>query len=91
MILGKVIRSIWATQKEASLTGHRLVIVSPVSKDGVEGNEMIVAVDQFGAGSGDLVLVVQGEPASRYFKDKAPIDAVVVALVDLSQGESPQR
>ena len=89
MILGKVIRTIWATQKEESLAGHRLVVVSPVSKDGVVGNEILVAVDQLGAGSGDLVLVVQGYPASRYFKNKAPIDAVVVALVDLSQGESP--
>lgn len=87
MILGKVIRSIWATQKEASLTGQRLVVVSPISKDGVVGNEILVAVDQLGAGSGDFVLVVQGEPASRYLKDKIPIDAIVVALVDLSQGE----
>ena len=89
MILCKVIRSIWATQKQASLTGHRLVVVSPVFKDGVVSNEILVAVDQLGAGSGDLVLVVQGEPASRYFKNKETIDAVVVALVDLSQGESP--
>jgi microcompartment protein CcmK/EutM len=43
--------------------------------------EDLVAADQVGAGIGDRVLLVTGECAARYCMD-APVDAVVVAIVD---------
>lgn len=85
MILCKVIRNIWATQKEVSLSGYRLVLVSPLNKEGVIGDDVLVAVDQLGAGSGDLVLVLQGYSAFQFLNQEAPIDAVIVALADFTE------
>ena len=49
----------------------------------------LVAADQVGAGPGDKVLLVVGNTASRYCMD-APVDAVVVAIVDKSERTGAQ-
>ena len=59
------------------LSGHTFLVVST-------GSEELVAADQVGAGPGDHVLLVTGNTASRYCMD-APIDAVVVAIIDKGQ------
>ena len=74
MKVGKVIGSIWATRKASCLQGQTFLVVKS------EGEE-IVAADQVGAGPGDRVLMVSGTVAGRYCMD-APVDAVVVAIVD---------
>ena len=74
MKIGKVIGSVWATRKAACLQGQTFLVVK---SDGEE----IVAADQVGAGPGDRVLMVSGTVAGRYCMD-APVDAVVVAIVD---------
>ena len=48
------------------------------------GLEELVASDQAGAGIGDRVLLVTGEPAAR-FSMEAPVDAAVVAVLDREQ------
>ena len=47
------------------------------------GTEELVAADQVGAGPGDRVLLITGTAAARYCMD-APMDAVVVAIIDSS-------
>ena len=74
MKIGKVIGSVWATRKASCLQGQTFLVVNS------EGEE-IVAADQVGAGPGDRVLMVSGTVAGRYCMD-APVDAVVVAIVD---------
>ena len=74
MKIGTVTGSIWATRKAACLGGQTFLVVST-------GPEELVAADQVGAGKGDRVLLVTGTCAARYCME-APVDAVVVAIVD---------
>lgn len=77
MKIGTVIGSVWATRKASCLSGHTFLVVNT-------GKEELVAADQVGAGPGDKVLLVTGNTAARYCMD-APVDAVVVAIVDKSE------
>ena len=91
MFLAKVQGQVVASQKDAAISGMKLLIVEPlkVSYPAGGGGEFettgraIVAVDRIGAGEGQLVLIVQGSSA-RMMEGcgKMPIDAVVVGLVD---------
>ncbi len=74
MKVGTVTGSVWATRKAENLAGQTFLVV-----DTVQGT--VVASDLVGAGKGDKVLLVLGEPASR-FSMSCPIDAVVVAILD---------
>ena len=78
MKIGTVTGSVWATRKASCLMGQTFLVVQ-------SGDEELVAADQVGAGHGDRVLMVTGECASRYCMD-APVDAVVVAIVDGNKG-----
>ena len=75
MKIGTVVGSVWATRKADCLQGATFLVVDT-------GREDLVAADRVGAGIGDRVLLATGTVASRYCMD-APIDAVVVAILDL--------
>ena len=74
MRIGQVKASVWATRKAQSLAGQTFLVVD--TDDGE-----IVAADQVGAGKGDRVLLVTGTSAAKFCME-APVDAVVVAIVD---------
>ena len=74
MKLGTVTGSVWATRKASCLMGQTFLVVDT-------GKEALVAADQVGAGTGDRVLLVTGTAAARFCME-APVDAVVVAIVD---------
>ena len=78
MKIGTVTGSVWATRKAHCLSGQTFLVV-------YTGTEELVAADQVGAGPGDRVLLVTGTAAARYCMD-APVDAVVVAIVDKESG-----
>lgn len=90
MKIGKVVGSVWATQKEKSLEGHKLMIVqtlNPSRDDGlkhaVSGDRFLVAVDLVGAGVGETVLVCSGSSARTALESKdSPIDAAIVGIID---------
>ena len=84
MVLGKVIGNVWATKKEESLSGYKLMIVEVMTADESKTGEEIVAIDMIGAGVSDIVIVSKGS-SSRVLSEnsiKAPIDAVIVGIVD---------
>ncbi len=66
MQICKVIGNVWATKKDDSLNGFKLLVVEPVdySSHGLK-SPAYVAVDVVGAGAGELVLVVQGSSARK--------------------------
>ena len=76
MKIGTVTGSVWATRKASCMFGHTFLVVNT-------GTEELVAADQVGAGPGDRVLLITGTAAARYCMD-APMDAVVVAIIDSS-------
>lgn len=82
MILGKVIGSIWATQKEEGMNQLKLLIIEPITWKGEPIGQPIIAADRIGAGEGERVIISRGSPARTIFRKDAPIDAVVVGIVD---------
>lgn len=83
MELGKVVGNVWATKKEASLNGHKLLVIQGMISETERKQELIIATDIIGAGVGDIVLVVRGGSA-RYAigSPSTPIDAAIVGIVD---------
>ncbi|MCL5072756.1 MAG: EutN/CcmL family microcompartment protein [Actinobacteria bacterium] len=86
MILGQVVGSVVATQKDKSLLSKKLLIVKSVDLDGNLLDSFVVAVDIVGVGAGEKVLVVNGSSARQTdeTRDKS-IDSVIVAKVDSYQ------
>jgi len=92
MFLARVIGQVVATKKEEDLSGRRLLLLRPmlVDPDNPEafkpGTNTVVAVDPVGAGTGALVLFVQGSSARQCGGLKnVPVDAAVTGIVDSVQ------
>ena len=83
MIIAKVIGNVWASHKEDSLSGMKLMVVEQLDySDKVVGNP-IVAADVVGAGIGEKVIVVEGSSAKKAFENNnVAIDAAIVGIVD---------
>ena len=89
MFLAKVEGQVVATKKDPNMSGRKLLLLRPQLVDEKDptkfrpGANTIVAVDNLGAGEGELVLFCQGSSARLAPGMKeAPIDAVVIGLVD---------
>ena len=78
MVICRVVGHVWATKKEPSLEGLKLMLVKE------EGRAPIhVAADVVGAGIGEQVLVVSGSTARKAFgRDDVPMDMAIVGIVD---------
>ncbi len=84
MFLGLVRGSVVATHSLAELHGAVYRVVQPVDEGRQQTGPMLVAVDNIGSRSGDLVYLVKGKEAIIPWKktDMAPFDAAIVGLVD---------
>ena len=83
MILGKVIGSVVATQKDPSLVGKKLMLVKAIDLEDNILEPFVVAVDVVGVGVGEKVLVVNGSSARMTDETKErSIDSIIVAKVD---------
>ena len=82
MIVGKVVGSIVATRKNENLVGRKFMIVEPLKSMDSNSNR-IVAIDNVGAGIGEIVLVAQGSAARiGCGLNTSPVDAAIVGIVD---------
>ena len=83
MLIGKVVGTIVATQKDEKLDGLRFMVVRQMTVDGKDTNGYVVAVDAVGSGVGETVLYATGSSARQTtVTDKRPCDAVIMAIVD---------
>lgn len=83
MFLGKVVGTLVATQKEATLDGLKFLVVRRLSVDNEAERAYVVAADAVGAGLGEVVMVATGSSARQtVMTDKRPCDAVIMAIVD---------
>ena len=89
MFLAEVIGHVVSTKKDASLQGKKLLLLRPKLVDEKDpgrfrdGVNTIVAVDNVGAGEGELVMFCQGSSARQAEGLKPlPVDAAVVSIVD---------
>ncbi|MFH5835176.1 EutN/CcmL family microcompartment protein [Proteiniclasticum sp. C24MP] len=83
MQTARVVGNVWATRKEPSLNGLKLLIVEPYDPNTGEKSKAIVAADAVGAGIGELVIVVSGSTARKALKrDDIAVDATIVGIID---------
>lgn len=83
MILGRIVGTVVATRKDSRLEGKKLLIVKPISPQGVDEAGYLIAIDTVDAGFRETVLVVSGSSArmAAECKDR-PIDAAIIGIVD---------
>ncbi|WP_163336003.1 EutN/CcmL family microcompartment protein [Desulfopila sp. IMCC35008] len=87
MIICKVIGNVWATRKEETLNGLKLMIVRRIDISSDAEHESFVAVDCVGAGIGEPVLVTTGSSARKALSiEDSPVDAAIVGIIDGSEG-----
>ena len=87
MLLGRVIGNVVCTMKDASLVGHKLLIVQPLDRHGRDKGRPIVALDSVGAGAGagagEAIYWYRGREASfPFLPAETPTEATIVGIVD---------
>jgi microcompartment protein CcmK/EutM len=83
MLLGKILGTVVATQKEPELTGLRMMLVRELDANLDAVGKTIVAVDAVGAGQGEVVLFAAGSSARQTaITQNRPVDHVIMAIVD---------
>ncbi|MEW9093448.1 MAG: EutN/CcmL family microcompartment protein [Clostridiaceae bacterium] len=83
MIIGRVVGNLWATKKDEKLNGQKFLVVKLLINKHKEKDELFVAVDNVGAGIGDLVLITRGGSARVSLESKdIPVDSVIIGIVD---------
>ncbi|HMV98645.1 MAG TPA: EutN/CcmL family microcompartment protein [Acidobacteriota bacterium] len=85
MLLARVIGNVVATQKNERYAGGRMLLVQPITPDGVDQGSNFLALDILDAGAGDQVIVVQegwGASTASTGREGAAIDAAIIGIVD---------
>ena len=89
MKLAKVLGTVVAEEKHASLKGVKLLIIQPHDHEGVPDGLPIIAADPMQAGEGDTVEFIIGREACLHLPVTfSPVDAGIVAIVDHYWGDS---
>ncbi|MCI6018057.1 MAG: EutN/CcmL family microcompartment protein [Clostridiales bacterium] len=79
MLVCEVTGNVWATKKEQSLVGLKLMVVKELNK----AEHSFVAADVVGAGIGETVLVATGSTARKAISEREPsVDAAIVGIID---------
>ncbi len=83
MYLGKVIGTVVSTSKDPSLMGRKLLIVIRLTEKLLPTGDTEIAVDNVGAGNGEIVIVSSGSGAREVDgAEDTVIDAAIVGIVD---------
>ncbi|CAA0117139.1 Ethanolamine utilization protein EutN [BD1-7 clade bacterium] len=84
MRLAKVIGQVVATVRNPHLSMDKLLLVQLINDTGSAESDVHVAVDNLGAGEGEVVLVVAGSSARLTLTADAhtPVDLSIVGIVD---------
>jgi len=84
MLIGRVIGEVWATQKQASHEGQKILYVQPLNLDGSDRGDPLLALDAVDAGVGERVLVTTEGWSAMTAVDRpnSPIDMAVIGVID---------
>jgi len=90
MNLGRVIGTVWASQKLKGFEGLKMQVIQPLNGDGTPLGGTRIACDSVGAGPGEIVYTVDQYEATLAFPELSmvPIDCAIVGIVDTIQDES---
>ncbi|MGI8783161.1 MAG: EutN/CcmL family microcompartment protein [Acidobacteriota bacterium] len=83
MRLCRVIGTVVATVKNASLEGKKILVCKPVDLDGNLYGKSFLALDAIGVGVGEDAFFVKSKEAAFAFPEKdLPTDATIVGILD---------
>jgi len=83
MFLGKVVGCVWATQKDKSLEGQRLLLVQPLNPQLQPTGKRVICTDAIGAGAGEIVYWCRGKESSfPFLPNEVSTDSTIVGIVD---------
>jgi len=84
MLLGRVLGSVVATQKNEKLEGAKLLLVQPLDLEGKARGVAVLAIDGVDAGVGDQVLLIQDGRSAQLVLGRgvSAVDAAVIGVVD---------
>src|SRR5581483_11237673 len=82
MMLARVIGTVVCTVKFPTLEGRKLLLLQPVTKDGVAKGKTMVGLDAVGAGVGETVYWCRGREAALAFDPEVVSDCSIVGIVD---------
>ena len=83
MYLGRVVGRVWATAKNASLEGQRMLVIQPLTPELRSTGKPLICLDSTGAGAGEIIYWVRGREASIALLPAEPAaDTTVVGIVD---------
>ena len=84
MLLGRVLGSVVATQKNEKLEGAKLLLVQPLDLEGKDRGAAVLAIDGVDAGMGDRVLLIQDGRSAQLVLGRgvSAVDAAVIGVVD---------
>jgi ethanolamine utilization protein EutN len=84
MLLGRVLGSVVATQKNEKFEGAKLLLVQPLDLDGRDRGAAVLAIDGVDAGAGDRVLLIQDGRSAQLVLGRgiSAVDAAVIGVVD---------
>ncbi|MEB3299489.1 MAG: EutN/CcmL family microcompartment protein [Candidatus Sericytochromatia bacterium] len=83
MLIGRVVGSLVADQKDPKLLGSKLLVVQQLDVEARETAAYVIAADSVGAGEGEVVLYATGSSARNTRETEGkPIDATIMAIVD---------
>ncbi len=84
MLIARVIGEVVSTERHASHSGQKTLLVQPLNLDGTNRGDAVVAMDSADAGVGDRVLLVtEGFSAmTSVGRPQSPIDMAVIGVID---------
>lgn len=82
MELGKIVGQVVSTARHTELPQMTFLLVDIVDVDGNVKAPSQVAVDNIGAGIGELVMLVRGSSARMILDGNRPIDLSVIGIID---------
>lgn len=92
MLLARVDGNVVATRKHPSFEGWRLLICQPITGDAQASGTPLVAIDPYGAGMGQRVLISSDGAAARHAVGdvKSPVRMMIVGIVDETMSQESE-
>ena len=89
MRLARVEGNIVATRKHPSLDGWRLVVCQPINLEGEDDGTPIVAIDPYGSGMHQRVIVSSDGLAARKAvgDNRSPVRMMITGIIDRMEEE----